>query len=284
MTSPKIAVIGSVNLDFIIQTQHLPTEGETVTNGTFETLPGGKGANVALMAQRLGADVTLWACVGDDVYADAALVTLKAEGVDLNHVTHLKDAATGVAFINVSASGENQIAVASGANMAFTPEHLSDVKADAIITQFEVPTQTILAGIKDSSAFVCLNASPVGSDLSPLLAHVDLLIVNEGEYAGYKNALSAYEGLLAITLGGRGAKLMQSEQELASCVPPKVDVVDTTGAGDSFAAALTVALIEKKSHQEALDFACTVGALATTKIGTQSAAPSRRAVEAFIKS
>lgn len=277
-----MTVIGSVNLDFIIQTTHLPTAGETVTRGQFNTLPGGKGANVAVMAKRLGADVTLNACVGDDIYADEALVTAVHDGVDISAVHRLPEAATGVAFINVSEEGENQIAVASGANMAFSPTHISTTDTHAIITQFEVPEDTILEAIKNRDVFVCLNASPVGPNLAPLLPFVDLLIVNEGEYAGYQAQLADFAGDLAITLGARGAKLIRNGQDIATSTPPKVDVVDTTGAGDNFAAALTLAYLEGQSPQNALNFACSAGALTTTKLGTQAAAPSRRDVDAYL--
>ncbi len=281
-STPKIAVIGSVNLDFIIQTQTLPKAGETIGNGSFLSLPGGKGANVALMAKRLGAEVTLFACLGDDGQAQPALASLKAEGVNLDHVQYLDDHPTGIAFINVSAEGENQIAVASGANMAFSPNHLGNIKTDAILTQFEIPDGVILDAIKKTDCFVCLNASPIGSDLTPFLDYVDLLIVNEGEYEAYETALTPYKGLVAITLGAKGAKIVQEKVELAKATPPPVKAVDTTGAGDSFAAALTVALMEKQPIKEALEFACCVGGLTTTKMGTQSAAPYRHEVEAAL--
>lgn len=282
-----ITVLGSVNLDFIIQTQTLPRAGETIGQGTFTTLPGGKGANVALMVQRLveaaGGQVSLRACVGDDVYAGQALAFLQEAGVDLTGVSHLQNEATGVAFINVSADGENQIAVASGANFAFTPEHIGELKTDAIITQFEIPTDVILAAVKATDAFVCINASPVGVDIAPLLPFTDLLIVNAGEHQAYEKSLEGYEGWLAVTLGGEGAVLYKGGEQVAQSQPPSVDVVDTTGAGDSFAAALTVAFLESKEPQAALDFACAVGALTTTKMGAQAAAPHRDAVDALLQ-
>ncbi|RKQ71136.1 ribokinase [Litorimonas taeanensis] len=280
MTTPTICVLGSVNLDLIIQTKVLPQAGETVTNGHFTALPGGKGGNVALAAKRLGGDVTLQAAIGDDDYAEQALVFLKQAKVDLSDLVKIEQAHTGLAFINVSDDGENQIAVASGANAAFTAERLNPISADAIFTQFEIPTDTILAALKPYKGFVAINASPVLPGLNRLTDYADLIIVNEGEYRAYEDALSGYEGLLAITLGGVGAKLLQNGNVIAQAAPPKIDVVDTTGAGDAFAAALTLALLEGQSHQKALEFACTVGALTTTKIGTQSAAPSRKEVEA----
>lgn len=280
--APHITILGSVNLDFIIQTQTLPTAGETIGNGTFTALPGGKGANVAMMARRLGADVTLLACVGDDPQAGPALAMLKEADVDLSKVQRLADAPTGIAFINVSDDGENQIAVASGANMAFSPERLDAPSGDAIISQFEIPEETILAAAKNTEAFFALNPSPVGPDLAPFLDHVELIIVNQGEYAHYEKSLAGFVGLIAVTKGGDGAELIKAGELIASAQPPEVDIVDTTGAGDSFAAALTVAMIEGQEPQAALEFACAAGALTATRLGTQAAAPNRSEVEAIL--
>ncbi|MGB0907672.1 MAG: ribokinase [Maricaulaceae bacterium] len=282
MKTPTICVLGSVNLDLIIQTKTLPRAGETIAGGHFLSLPGGKGANVALAAQRLGAAVELRAAIGNDDYAVQALGFLKEEGVDLSGLVSVTGSHTGLAFINVSSDGENQIAVASGANAEFTPEKLSPIKTGAIITQFEIPLETIKAAIKNYEGFVSLNASPVTNGLSELTAYTDLIIVNAGEYDAYKTVLDNYEGLLAVTHGGDGASLFQNGETLATSKPPVINVVDTTGAGDCFAGALTVALIEGKSPQEALDFACIAGALTTTKMGTQSASPKRAEVNALL--
>lgn len=279
---PVICALGSVNLDLIIKTHSLPRPGETVTRGEYKALPGGKGANTALAARRLGADVRLIAAVGDDAYSQQALKFLKEAGVDLTGVTSLEDQHTGLAFINVSNDGENQIAVASGANTSLSREHVPTIKADAIITQFEIPVSTITAAISEYKGFVSVNASPVLPVLGPLLDRADMIIVNEGEFHAYEDELKSYKGLLAITLGGNGAHLLQNGEEIARAIPPLVDVIDTTGAGDSFAAALTVAILEKQPYQEALEFACTVGALTTTKIGTQAASPLRSHVDNFL--
>lgn len=275
----EIAVIGSINLDFIIRTKIVPTIGETIGEGSFTTVPGGKGANVAVAAQRLGARVSLWGCVGADQYADAALALARQSGVDLSHITPLDDHPTGVAFINVSDTGENQIAVASGANMAFTPAQIGNLAVDAIITQFEIPQPVIRKAVKTAQTFVCINASPVGPPLAPLLPFVDLIIVNEHEYQFYHAELRHFSGLVAVTLGEKGAKLLQSAETIATAAPPQIDVIDTTGAGDSFAAALTVAILEQMPLPMALQFACNVGALTTTKAGAQDATPYRLAVD-----
>jgi len=282
-TPPNVTVLGSLNLDLIVQTGSLPKAGETVTGGAFTSLPGGKGANVAVAAQRLGAQVQFIAAHGADDYARQALKYLKDSGADLSALVALEAEHTGVAFINVAADGENQIAVASGANAALKPEHIPPLTSSAIITQFEIPTATILAAIKDYEGFVSLNASPVMDAPAAIFERADLIIVNEGEYAAYETVLNDYQGLLAITLGGRGARLLKAHEIIAQAAPPAVDVVDTTGAGDSFAAALTTALLEGQSPQDALKFACIVGALTTTRLGTQTATPNRAAVNAILQ-
>ncbi len=282
-TAPTLCVLGSINLDMVIQTAHLPRAGETVTQGKFHSTPGGKGANTALAAQRLGAKVRLQAAVGDDPYANEALSSLRAAGVNLNSVATIDKEATGVAFINVAEDGENQIAVASGANAAFLPAHISPVTETAVLSQFEIPVPTLLAGLEGFEGFVAINTSPFTPNVAKVFQRADLIIVNEGEYAAYLSELEGYSGLLALTLGGEGAKLFKKGKLIATAKPPKVDVIDTTGAGDAFAAALTVALAEGQSEMDALNFACTVGALATTKLGAQSAAPTRAEVGALLK-
>jgi len=282
-TSTTLCVLGSVNLDMVIQTAHLPRAGETVTQGKFHSTPGGKGANTALAAQRLGAKVRLQAAVGDDPYATEALASLSAEGVDLESITSVEEKATGIAFINVADDGENQIAVASGANASFSASDLKPITEDAVLSQFEIPVQTLLAGLKEFNGFVAVNASPFTQGVTAVFERADLVIVNEGEYAAYKSELRTFSGLLALTLGADGAKLFKEGKLIANAKPPKVKAVDTTGAGDAFAAALTVALTEGQSEEAALNFACTVGALATTKLGAQSAAPTREEVEALSK-
>jgi len=258
MTKPTLCVLGSVNLDLIIQTSVLPQAGQTITGGRFTSLPGGKGGNVALAAQRLGAQVELRGAVGRDAYADEALKLLMDEGVNLEKLVRLEAAPTGLAFINVANDGENQIAVASGANAAFKPEHLKPVNTLALFTQFEIPIDTIVAALESFDGFVSVNASPVTSGLMRILPFADLIIVNEGEYEGYKEDLKIFTGYLTITLGSKGAELLHRGELIAKAVPPQVDVVDTTGAGDAFAAALTVAFLEGYTPQKALEFACYV--------------------------
>jgi len=266
----SIAIVGSINLDIVARVKSFPQPGETITNAVVNRFPGGKGANQALAAHRLGASVFMVGRVGDDPVADDALHTLREEGVDLSYCLPLKGVATGLAMIIVSEAGENQIVVAPGANAAFDAEHLVVPQSDAIIAQLEVPVTTILKAASCNSGFFCLNAAPAKTVPHELLEQVDLLVVNEIEAKSLGQELDVYAGLLAITYGGEGAVLNHAGRQVAKARPPKVEVVDTTGAGDAFTAALTVALVSGLEPQAALERACLVGALTTTKMGAQS--------------
>jgi ribokinase len=266
----SIAIIGSINLDIVANIKNFPQPGETITNAVVNRFPGGKGANQALAAHRLGASVFMVGRVGNDPAADEALQTLREENIDLTYCKPLEDFATGLAMIMVSEAGENQIVVAPGANAAFDPEHLEIPQTDASIAQLEVPIDTILKAARASDNFFCLNAAPVKPVPHELLKHVDLLVVNEIEAQALGKELDIYQGLLASTYGSKGAVLSRNGKQIAEAKPPKVNVVDTTGAGDAFTAALTVALVSGMEPQAALEHACVVGALTTTKMGAQS--------------
>lgn len=274
----SIAVIGSINLDIVANVRVFPMPGETVTNAVVNRFPGGKGANQALAAHRLGARVFMVGRVGDDPVADEALLTLREEGVDTSFCMPLDEHSTGLAMIMVDSSGENQIVVAPGANAAFDAGQLEFPVTDACIAQLEVPIETILKAASSGNSFFCLNAAPARPVPHELLEHVDLLVVNETEALALGRELESYRGLLASTFGANGATLSRDGQPIATAKPPRVEVVDTTGAGDAFTAALTVALVGGTGPQEALEFACITGALATTKLGAQ-ASPTRSEVE-----
>ena len=280
-TKPRIHVLGSINVDFVIETKTLPRAGETVGNGTFSTVPGGKGANQALAAQRLGAAVSMHGCVGDDAFAALALANLKDAGVNLGGVERTSKAATGAAFINVSEDGENQIAVAGGANLFCAPANLPK-NGDALISQFEVPTEVIARTVSASDIFFCLNTAPVIPVERSLLERADLLVLNETEHEFYASQIEGLPGLVAKTLGAAGAILFRNGEEVARSPVPDIAVKDTTGAGDCFTGALTSALCQKMPEERALRFACAAGALATTKLGAQSASPSFAEVEALL--
>jgi len=266
----SIAVIGSINLDIVARVKEFPQPGETVTNAVVSRFPGGKGANQAVAAQRLGASVFMVGRVGNDPAAEEALRTLRLEGVDLSYCKALDNHATGLALIVVTEAGENQIVVAPGANAAFDAAHLEFPATDACIAQLEVPIATILKAARANNNFFCLNAAPVKPVPHELLEHVDLLVVNEIEARALGSELDSFRGLLASTFGAKGAILTRNGVQIAKAKPPKVNVVDTTGAGDAFTAALTLALVSGMEPQAALEQACAVGALATTKMGAQS--------------
>jgi ribokinase len=278
----RITVLGSINLDFVATAETLPAPGETVTGAVLARHPGGKGANQALAALRLGAQVTLIGRVGADVFADEALALLKAEGADLSQVAVDPSQPTAVALIAVNRAGENQIVVASGANGAFTPDLLGPPVAETLICQLEMPIETVEKAALEATGFVCLNLAPAHPVPDALLARADLIVVNEGEAAVYGDRIHKARGLVAITWGKRGAGLYKDGVMIAQAAPPSVEVIDTTGAGDSFVAALTLALLEGKPPQSALAFACATGALTATKAGAQPSLPRRAEVEAIL--
>ncbi len=269
-TSVSIAVVGSINLDMVANVEQFPEPGETVTNAVVMRFPGGKGGNQALAAHRLGANVFMVACVGNDSAANDALKSLENEGVNLEYCQRVEDVSTGLAMILVSGDGENQIVVAPGANAAFHPGLLQLPASDAVITQLEVPLDTVLKAAKSTEGFFCLNAAPAREVPRAILDQTNLLVINEIEAKTIGKNLQAFGGLLATTYGARGAVLSREGKEIARAVPPKVKAVDTTGAGDAFTAALTVGLVSGMPADEALQLACKCGALTATKAGAQS--------------
>jgi len=276
---PTIAVIGSVNLDIVAKVARLPKPGETVTGAELAKYPGGKGANQALAAKRLGSDVSLIARVGDDAAADEALALLREGGVDLEQCRAVEGVATGTALIAVSPSGENHIVVAPGANRMLTENDAGTVEADALICQLEVPVPVIVHAAKSFDGFFCVNLAPAAEIDVTVLQRADLVVVNETESEWYGGSLEACTGYVATTRGKGVATLERNGELITEASPPTVDAVDTTGAGDTFTAALTVALVEGQPPDEALQFACMAGALAATAMGAQPSLPSRRAVE-----
>jgi len=279
----SIAVIGSVNLDLVATVKELPEPGETVTDAELNRFPGGKGANQALAAQRLGADVQLIACVGDDAAAEEALVLLREGDVDLSGIITVADAPTGTALIAVAASGENHIVVAPGANRELLPEILDVPAADALICQLEVPVDTVAKAVQEFSGFICVNLAPAKHVDVSVLQRADLIIVNEVEAMWFGDSLSAAGGMIATTFGAAGAVLSKDGADIARAKPPRIEAVDTTAAGDTFTAALTVALVEGQEPQQALEFACAAGAAAATKLGAQPSLPTRDVVASVAK-
>jgi ribokinase len=279
----RIQVVGSVNLDIVASGARLPRPGETVTGARIARHPGGKGANQALAARRLGAEVGLIACVGADAAADEALVLLRAAGIDLAGLRVDSQAPTGVALIAVAANGENQIVVAPGANDELGSDFLVP-PSDALIVQLEVPLPALQRAASAATGLFVMNLAPAMDLPRDLLLRADLLVLNETEAEFYGDRLQGLPARVIVTAGGRGACMLQGGRELARARPPTVTPVDTTGAGDTFVAALTVALLEGRDDAAALAFACAAGAAATLTPGAQSSLPDRVAVLALLDS
>ena len=277
-----IVVVGSINLDLSARVARLPAPGETITGASLSRFPGGKGANQALAARRLGADVQLVGCVGDDWAADEALALLREGGVDLSRLQVLPDSPTGIALICVAPSGENQIVVAPGANAAMDQGALVLESADALICQLEIPADVIARAAAEFQGFFCANLAPAKEIDATVLQRADLVIVNEIEAAWYGETLEACGGLVATTYGSSGASLQRNGELIAEAQPPVVTAVDAVGAGDAFTAALTVALVEGAEPARALRFACAAGAVAATRAGAQPSLPTRAEVDALL--
>jgi ribokinase len=271
---PSIAVVGSINLDLVARCERLPRPGETLTDASFERIPGGKGANQALAAARLGARIRLIGAVGADPFADEALVLLRGAGIDLDGVRRVGEP-TGVALILVGGDGENEIVVAPGANRAAEAGRLGDV--DAVLCQLEIPVATV-AEAAAQARFVCLNAAPAQALPAELLERIDLLVVNRYEL----EAVGRYDGLTALTLGAEGAVLLEGGEEIVRAAPPPIDAVDGTAAGDAFTACLLVSLLEARPREEALRRACAAGALAASRPGAQPSLPTAAEIDAIL--
>ena len=268
MAAPTIIVVGSVNLDLVARVERLPRAGETVTDAVFERIPGGKGANQAVAAARLGAEVTLVCSVGDDPFADEALPREAGLTVEATRA----DAPTGVAIILVDAAGENQIAVAPGANAQLGEIELGE--SDAVLCQLEIPDEAVIGAWHAATGLFCLNAAPA----RPVAVDADLTVVNRYEL----ETLTRRDGLISLTLGAEGAVLLEAGQEVARAAPPNVEAVDGTAAGDAFTACLLVSLLEGRERDEALHRACAAGALAASRFGAQPSLPTAAEIDEIL--
>jgi ribokinase len=270
VTRPRITVVGSINLDLVARAERLPRPGETVTGASFARYPGGKGANQAVACARLGAEVTMIGAVGDDQFAGEALAGLVEAGVRLELAESSEP--TGVALILVDGTGETEIAVAPGANAAVAevalPPH------DAVLCQLEIPDAAVEAAWEACTGVFCLNAAPARA----VSVDPDITVVNRFEL----DALARRDGLLAVTLGGEGAMLLEDGEEVARAKPPEVEAVDGTAAGDAFTSCLLVSLLEERSSAEALERACVAGALAASRHGAQPSLPTTDEIDAIL--
>ena len=273
---PRIAVVGSINLDLVAFCERLPQPGETLTDAELERVPGGKGANQAVAAARLGAEVDFTGCIGDDEHGRLALAGLEEAGVDLSRVRVVPEEPTGVALILVG-GGENQIVVAPGANRRVGPDDVDAAGSDAVLCQLEIPVETVAAAAERAEGMFCLNAAPARAVPPETLARCDLIVANSFELDALGS--SALGPLFALTLGAEGALLLEEGEEVARAEPPPVRAIDGTAAGDAFCACLVVSLLEDRPYVEALRRACAAGAIAASRPGAQPSLPTATEVD-----
>ena len=292
--SKKILVIGSSNTDMTIKSEKMPAPGETVLGGEFIMGPGGKGANQAVAARRLGGDVCFICKVGRDIFGDNAVAGYDREGIDTSHVLR-SDKASGVALILVDKNAENSISVAPGANNDLTPEDIDSVAdvikaSDYLILQLEIPVESVLRAAQiahEAGVYVILNPAPACPLPAELFSYLSLITPNAGEVELMTGVTGELDDKVAalrkmgvsdviITLGSRGSYVAPEGRE-AELVPAlKVNAVDTTAAGDTFCGALCVALSEGKDLAEAARFATKASSLTVQKMGAQSSIPYRK--------
>lgn len=296
----KIAVLGSINMDLMIRSAKLPLPGETVIADSKVENPGGKGANQAVAAARMGADVTMIGCVGDDSFAEQLLANLNAEGVDTSHVSQLKQTTSGVAVVMVEESGENAILVVPGANRLVGSAALEQARrviceSDVLLMQLEVPVETVIAAAaiaREAGVPVILDPAPAPATVPAGLLNVDLICPNQSEAAALlgrpvDSLGDAVARIAELTmLGPRQAIITMAEQgavvfdgETIETVSPfEINAVDSTAAGDAFAAGLAVRLAEGATLFDAVTFASAAGALAASGAGAQTAMPTREQI------
>ena len=301
--SPAVLVVGSINMDLVVRVLRFPLPGETIGGDEFLTSPGGKGANQAVAARRLGADVQMIGKVGNDAYGSHLRESLRAEGIEVKAVEMIEGEPSGVALIVVDRSGQNSIVVASGANRRLSPADLtanidSFRWADVVLFQLECPLETVCQGIKlahASGPLVILNPAPAQSLPADIWPLVDFLVPNESEAALLTGGLGDRLGVekaaeeflqrgvrqVIISLGERGAYFASAKERFTQPAFPVLSV-DSTAAGDAFVGALAVAFASGWSIQRSLPFAAASGAITVTRRGAQSSLPSRQEVEGLL--
>jgi len=297
-----ILVIGSLNADLVVRAPHFPLPGETISGDDLQIIPGGKGANQAVAAARQGASVAMLGRVGSDSFAPFLLDSLKSNQVDVTHV-RADDSATGTATIIVDGNGQNSIVLSAGANGKVSPadvDEASDLRPKLILLQLEIPIPTVLYAAqraRQNGSRVILNPAPAKPLPDELISLADFIIPNETELRlltglevkDIPSAEQAAKVLLTrgaknviITLGSKGA-LVVSGTQVIQVDTYRVNVVDTTAAGDAFIGGFASALLRGLELEEAVKYANACGALATTKFGAQPSLPTKDEVEAFMK-
>ncbi|MFJ7683062.1 ribokinase [Peribacillus butanolivorans] len=287
----KIAVVGSSSMDLVVTSAKRPIAGETVLGDSFITVPGGKGANQAVAAARLGAEVTMIGCVGDDFYGEIILENLKKNHVNTKYVEPVTGAMSGTAHITLS-EGDNSIIVVKGANDSITPEYVQKAEkiieeSDIVMVQQEIPEETVLYLAELCEKLqkkLLLNPAPARKISEAVIQQSSFITPNEHEFEilfdgrDRTEVLTEYPNKLFITEGKNGVRYFDGHEE--KVVPSfVVEAVDTTGAGDTFNAALAVAVAEGKSFDDCLLFANRAASISVTKLGAQGGMPTREEVE-----
>lgn len=301
----KITVIGSLNMDLVVTTPRVPAMGETILGSGFMIAPGGKGANQAVAAARLGGDVTMIGCVGGDIFGRKLIENLELNGVNTKNVKTLQDHSTGVAMIVVK-DGNNCIIVDPGANRKLKPkdiDNLEDLIKESfiVVIQLEIPLNTVERAVeiaKKHNVQVILNPAPAVKLNDELFSKIDFFTPNESEceiitgmpvksIEDAKAAVAYLNGkgikTVVVTLGGDGVVYNRNSEVIYKPVPD-VEVVDTTAAGDSFSGALALSLAKGEDIDSAIDFANIVGTLTVTKKGAQTSLPDMEDVKKFMLS
>ena len=296
--SSRVVVIGSINVDLVVTTDRLPAPGETVLGGRFAVHHGGKGANQAVAAARAGARVTMIGAVGADEHGDHGVAALEEEGIDVARVRRLETEPTGVALIVVGPRGENQIAVAPGANglLTLTDDDLDDIReADVLLTNHEVPNDAIVAGLRaaaDGGTLAILNPAPARALPAEVLALGPILTPNEHELivaignddtdAALEELTVRHRGPIVVTQGAAGALLAQGGRRERFGGHLAAELVDTTGAGDTFCGVLAAWLASGAALPEAIAAANAAGALSVGAAGARAGMPTREEILALL--
>jgi len=302
---PKIVVVGSSNMDLVVKSSRIPSKGETILGGDFIMTPGGKGANQAVAAAKLGAEMYFVAKLGDDIFGRQSLSNFQKVGIKTDYVEQTKEAPSGVALITVDDAGDNMIVVAPGANLKLSPEDVNKARlviasSGAVVAQLEVPLETVECAAKlanDAGVPFILDPAPAQKLSDEFLRVVDVLTPNETEAeiltgikvtdensakVAAKNLLDCGVKAVILTMGSKGYIL--ATKDGVEFVPSiKVDAVDATAAGDAFTGSLAVGLAQGKTLEAAALFANYVAALSVTKMGAQSSMPNAEQVENFMK-
>mgnify|MGYP004474329109 FL=1 len=283
-----IFIVGSLNMDLCIETPYMPKEGETITGSGFMTNGGGKGANQAAAAAKLGGNVAMCGAVGCDLFGETLIKNLSAAGADVSHIKKCNDASTGIAVIVIT-GGNNRIILDKGANALLTEADIDEFlktakEGDIYLTQLENPIDIIGYGLKQAKAkgmFTILNPAPANKDISAYFNYVDLITPNETELEifGGKDALfDAGIKKIVTTLGSRGYEIAdKTSAKIYPCI--KVKAVDTTAAGDTLCGGLAVGLSEGMKLEEACAFGSKAASIACTRKGAQQSIPTRKEVE-----